>query len=282
MEQQTVERASTRTTLQLGAVEADISLFKMTRNPASARKWAKPPVTEEEEKADPLAGNSAKKSSGSGSGSAKGKTDGTGGGDAPKEKPRKGIIDAEGKFIDLTDNIEEIAERTTLDRLEVVSFIRREQVDRARILDAYYVGANGGAKVLALLYKGLKLRERAAVVRWGKRTRSSVGVMVPHRSGALIVLELAYAENALLPSPACLTYQHVEVTDAQVEQIADLIDTMAEGRDSLDDIRNHRTQLEDELVLRAEHGELDDYEAESYDTDDAVESLSEMLAAAAA
>lgn len=295
-DQQVVERASTRTVLVLGEVEAPIGLFKVTKDPASRRKWAKPPDPEaEQETVDALAGSLAKSTGSKGKSSGSGGSGGGGGegvsnskadadATAPPEKPRKGILKEDGEYVDLTEHIEAVAERTTLDRLEVVSFIRREQVPRERIVNAFYVGAGGGKKapfapsqVLGLLYRGLKLRERAAVVRWGKRTKSSVGVMVAHGSGALVVFEMAYAENMLAPSPACLTHNHVAITDAQVERVADLIDSMAEGRASLDDIHDRRAELEDELIVRAEHGELDEFEAVSYGTDEAVGDLSSLI-----
>lgn len=296
MEQETVSKASTRTILVLGEVQAPIGLYKATRDPVAQRKWAKPPEPKEEGEEDTLTdaltgtkktatkkgGSKGTASTGKSSSSKKaaGKDE-----DVQPEKPRKGILKEDGAFVDLTDHIAAIAERTTLDCLEVVSFIRREQVPRERISEAFYVGAGGGkkkgpfppSKVLALLYRGLKSSGRAAVVRWGKRTKSAVGVMVPHPSGALVVLELAYAENTLAPSPDCLTHNHVEVSESKLTQIADLIATMADSRASLDDIRDHRASLEDELVVRAEHGELDEYEALSYETDDHLEDLGHLF-----
>jgi non-homologous end joining protein Ku len=289
MEQQVVEKASRRTTLILGEVQAPIGLFKVSRDPARARAWQKPPVEadpEDRELGDALAGTTPKASVD------KGKP--TGGEPMPHpdkaaeekpEKPRKGIVKADGEFVDLTEQIEAIAERTTLDCLEVVSFIRRQQVPRERITNAYYVGTGTRKKgeghsptqVLALLYQGLKLRGRAAVVRWGIRTKSAVGVMIAHGSGSLVVLELAYAENVLAPNPECLAHQHVALDQGRVEQMADLIDAMAEPRASLDDIRDHRAMLEAELVVRTEHGELDDFTAETYEADEQLGDLAHLL-----
>jgi non-homologous end joining protein Ku len=295
-DQAVVEKASKRTTLILGEVEAPIGLFKVTRDPARARAWQKPPVVadpEDAELGDALAGSTQKASvsRGGGGGGRTRSTESSSSGSAPAEdtpapeKPRKGIVKADGEFVDLTDQIAAITERTTLDCLEVVSFIRREQVPRERILNAYYVGTGTRKKgkghsptqVLALLYRGLKLRGRAAVVRWGIRTKSAVGVMVAHGSGSLVVLELAYAENVLAPNAECLAHQHVELDDKRVEQMADLIDAMAEGRASLDDVRDHRALLEAELVTRAEHGELDTFSADEYETDEQIEDLATFL-----
>lgn len=286
MEQQTVERAATRTTLQLGAVNTAIGLYKTTRDPSQSRKWEKPPVEDEDgdAKGDPLAGSAAKASGGEGKSKGKKVSGGSKATEVEVEKPQKGIYKPDGAFVNLTEQIESIAEQTTLDRLEVVSFIRRERVPRDRILGSYYVGAGKAkkgeyppTKVIARLYRALKLRERGAVVRWGKRSRSSVGVMVPHPSGALLVLEMAYGENVLLPSPDCLAHQHIEISDEQVERMATLVDAMAEGRASLDGIRDRRAELEEELIVRAEHGELDDFEATTYEVDSEVDELGKLI-----
>lgn len=286
MEQATVERASKRTTLRLGEIEAPIGLYKISSDPAQ-RTWDRPPIEKpaaeappapEEPKGDPLTGSSKASAPPPPKPSSPPA-------DAP-EKPRKGIYKADGAFVDLTDQIEGIAEETTLDRVEVVSFIRRESVPRERILGAYFVGAGkvkrgaGGyppVTVIGLLYKSLRLAERAAVVRWGKRSRSSVGVMVPHRSGALLVLELAYAENMLAPNADCLSHQHLDLPTGQVEQMVDLIGAMAESRSSLDDVHDRRAELEAELVVRAEHGELDEFTATTYEADEQIGELGRLL-----
>jgi len=261
---ETVKRASNRTTLRIGEVEAPIGLFRIDGD-ARTRKWAHPPEESEEKeaaRASPLGTTPGKKSSGKKTG---GKRLSPSKADPPPPKP-KGVMKDDGRFVDLTEHIRAVAERTTLDCLEVVSFISRQSVPRERIVGAYYVGAGSGegyspSRIIGLLFRAMKERGRAAVVRWGKRSRSSVGVMVPHRSGALVVLEMAYAEHLLEPNADCLAHQHLDIEESQVTQAIALIDAMADRRDSLDDIHDHRAELEEELVTRALHGELDDFEA---------------------
>lgn len=273
----TVSRASTRTMLRLGEVEAAIGLFKITTDP-KARKWdTAPEEGETEVKGSPLAPGGAK--------SSRGKPKAAGNAPAaatpPPPKP-KGVTKPDGAFVDLTEQIKAISEATTLDCLEVVSFIDPRHVPRERILGAYYVGAGQGgtfppSQIIGLLYRALKARNRAAVVRWGKRTRSSVGVMVPHRSGALLVLEMAYAEHVLAPNADCLAHQHVAFTDKQVENAGALIDAMAGRRDSLDDLRDHRAELEEQLVERAMLGEEDDFTPAAAAADEEAASLGSLL-----
>lgn len=275
----TVTRASKLTVLRLGEVEAPIGLFRITADPKT-RKWETPP--EEVQPGAPAA--APPKGSPLDGKPIRGRGSGGSPASAPPPPKPKGITKPDGAFVDLTDQIKDIAERTTLDCLEVVSFLDPRHTPRERIVGAYYVGAGSGKKggfppsqIIGLLYRALKLRNRAAVVRWGKRTRSSVGVMVPHRSGALLVLEMAYAEHVLAPNADCLTHQHLEFSDEQVEQAAGLIDAMAGRRDSLDDIRDHRAELEEQLVTRAEHGELDDFSPADAVIDDEAAELGALL-----
>jgi non-homologous end joining protein Ku len=276
----TVSRASTRTVLRLGEVEAAIGLFKITTDP-KARKWDTPPVEVTDHAGS---GGEAKGSPLAPGGKQSSRSKAPAGGTEPPPPKPKGITKPDGAFVDLTEQIKSIAEATTLDRLEVVSFVDSRHVPRERIVGAYYVGAGQGggfppSQIIGLLYRALKLRSRAAVVRWGKRSRSSVGVMIPHRSGALLVLEMAYAEHILGPNPDCLAHQHLEFSDEQVEHAAELIDAMAGRRESLDDIRDHRAELEEQLVTRAEHGEEDDFAPAHTVVDDEASELGDLLEA---
>ncbi|HEV2790335.1 MAG TPA: hypothetical protein VGV69_03450 [Solirubrobacterales bacterium] len=112
----TVTRASKNTMLRLGEVEAPIGLFKITTDPKQ-RKWDNPPEVAAgvgdppAAKGSPLASGGDRSSAPRSSGSA-----------APPPPPKpKGITKPDGAFVDLTAQIKDIAERTTLDRLEVVS-----------------------------------------------------------------------------------------------------------------------------------------------------------------
>lgn len=273
----TVSRASTRTVLRLGEVEAPIGLFKITTDPKQ-RKWDNPPEEgDAAAKGSPLTGRS------SGGASSGRRPAGSGSASAPPPPKPKGITKGDGAFVDLTEQIKQIAEATTLDCLEVVSFIDHRHVPRERIVGGYYVGAGEGgggfspSRVIGLLYRALKLRDRAAVVRWGKRTRSSVGVMIAHRSGALLVLEMAYAEHILAPNASCLAHQHLEFPEEQVEHAASLVDAMAGRRDSLDDIRDRRAEMEEQLVERALLGEEDAFSPAHAVADEETRSLGDIL-----
>lgn len=183
-------------------------------------------------------------------------------------KPRKGIRKADGVFVDLTDEIEEIAERTTLEQMQVVSFIDVAHVPRERIIGAYYLAPGTGGtptdkpptKLLAVLSHAMRDARRVAVVRFSKRKGQTLGVLTVRRDGAVLLLELAYAAQWRDPNPKSLAPAAITVPNADAEAAAELIEAMAAKRDSLDGIRNPRLVAEGELVTRAEAGELDEYE----------------------
>lgn len=202
--------------------------------------------------------------------------------------PRKGVRKADGKFVDLTDQIEEITERSTLEEMRVVSFIDTRHVPRERIISAYYLAGDSGGKglpptrLLATLMRAMRAKERVAVVRFSKRVGQTLGILTPRRDGSMLLLELAYAAQERGPNPTCLAANQVEPRKEDVAGAIELIEAMAGKRESLDSIRDPRLTMEMELIARAEAGELDELELGStLIEDDEVGQLGELLAAAA-
>lgn len=202
--------------------------------------------------------------------------------------PRKGIRKADGVFVDLTDAIAEITEKSTLEEMRVVSFIDTRHVPRERIISAYYLAGDSGGeglpptRLLATLMRAMRAKERVAVVRFSKRVGQTLGILTPRRDGSMLLLELAYAAQERKPSPTCLAANQVEPRSEDVAGAIELIEAMAGKRESLDSIRDPRLTMEMELIARAEAGELDDLELGStLVEDDEVGQLGELLRAAA-
>ena len=100
-------------------------------------------------------------------------------------EPRRGIRDAEGAFLDLTDQLKAIDETVKLEEMRVVAFVDVGQIDRSRIIGSYYLKPDDGAgRALDVLYTGLKRNRRAAVVKWGKRTNRPSASSLPTRAGS--------------------------------------------------------------------------------------------------
>lgn len=200
------------------------------------------------------------------------------------ENVRRGVRKDDGEFVDLTDLLERIDQDSKEERLQVLDFIRRERVPRERIIGSYYLaaGAAGYApRVLRILYEAMRRSERVAVVRWTKAKGQTLGLLVPHSSGALVVLEVAFAEAARKPNSACLAHMKAEVSDSHVRRAVELIDSMKSPPSVLDGYANRRVQLQRDLVDKALKGELDpsDFEVIEKPTQD-VERLDELLVTA--
>lgn len=280
-----VTRASTTTTLRLGAVEAPVGLFKTTGDPkqrkyetagphggALRRKVDAVPDPEptpidafgvqpgEAEKAEPASEPVAVADLLYEEGHE----------DEPitPDEVRRGIRREDGTFVDLTEQLAKAEEDSRLERMEVVAFLSARQVPRERVLSTYYLGSTNEDKdptttgrVLRILYEALRAKRRAAVVRFTKRKGQTLGVVVPYgRQGALLLLELAFAEHFRTPNKRCLAHMSAHVTEGEVARAVELVEAMAGRRNDLDDIRDRRAALEAELVARAEAGELDAYE----------------------
>lgn len=190
-------------------------------------------------------------------------------------KPRKGVLKGDGKFIDLTDEIEAIGERSKTEFMEVVSFIDRGHVPNERIIASYYLagrsadeeGLIAASPVLKMLHTAMRKANRYMLVRFSKKKGQTLGIVKPQRDGSLLVVELVFAEQWREPGPKALVHNHVEVAEARIEQAAELIDAMAGRRDSIDGIADLRSQMERELADKAKAGEMDEYELAPVDPD---------------
>jgi non-homologous end joining protein Ku len=318
-----VTRASASTTLKIGSIETPISLYKLTGDGAKSRKWelanaaGEPwdatrdafPNRQKPEDDDPH-GAAAEDALGSEGemgvqsppaaeggapmgGAVPGASSSAPSDEEEKEeepvKPRKGIRKDDGAFVDLTDQIEAISEETTLERAEVISFIDQRHIPRERITAAYYLAGGDGeglppTRVLAIVTAAMRETGKVAVVRFTKRKGQTLGILTRRRDGALILLEVVFSAQVREPNARCLAHVHVGVRPEEMAAAAELIEAMSGRRESLDSIRDRQVVLTEELVTRAEHGELDEYEPLIPDTemDAQTEQLGDLLRRAAA
>jgi non-homologous end joining protein Ku len=193
-----------RTTLLLGGVEAEVSLLKLSGKPRDAqyetRRKSDPGAVAEAEpeaerpRVDALSGvrEAAHEHAASLA-------------EVLPPAPRapevmRGAVGPDGEFVDLTDQLAEIDERTVLDGMEVVATVDQAEVPSVRVRDAHYVApaGEGAPKVLAILWTALRDRRSAALVRWTKRTNQALGAIVARgrgKSAHLVLLELEWQAN---------------------------------------------------------------------------------------
>lgn len=175
------------------------------------------------------------------------------------DEVRRGIRREDGSFVDLTEGLEAITERTKLEEMRVADFIRVEEVRRERVTGSYYLAPDGpGApKVVRLLFEAMRNTRRVAVVKWTKRSKQSVGVLVPDpRTSSLMVIEMCWAEDVREVPEKVLTPGQVELADGEVAVATQLVEAMCSTRAaSLDAQTDDARALRRELIARAEAGE---------------------------
>ena len=173
----------------------------------------------------------------------------------PYEAVRRGVRLPHGGFVDLTEALAQVDEQTKLEEMRVEGFVRREAVPRERVTGAYWVAAaEDSAYVLALLRQAMRENDRAAVVRWTKRTRQALGVMVPDRRG-LVLLEMAWCGLLRDPRPEAVMVSKVVVRDEHLEMARQLVHTMEEGPALLDRLVDDGVEMRADLRRRALAGD---------------------------
>jgi non-homologous end joining protein Ku len=201
------------------------------------------------------------------------------------EALRRGVRLGDGRFIDLTEQVEAITERTKLDRIEVVATIESTSIRRERVIGSYYVGAQAAPDVVKLrwLYDGLKARREVAVVKYTTRSRQNLGVLVPHaKTGTLVLLSLVFSEDFREAPARARAIAEVEVNPAHVSMMETLLGSMRQPVHVLDELRDDAIALREELRLRAEAGEMDISIVEPLAVADEQEDLTDALAASLA
>lgn len=172
---------------------------------------------------------------------------------------RRGLRRDDGTFSDLTEGLEQITERTKLEEMRVADFIRTEEVRRDRVLGSYWLAPDGpGApKLVKMLCLAMQAERRVATVKWTKRSKQALGVLIPDpKSGALKVIELAWAEDVREAPEKVLSATQVAVSDEEIAIACELVQAMGSTRaESLDSQTDDSRTLLRELVARAAAGE---------------------------
>lgn len=176
------------------------------------------------------------------------------------EDVRRGVRLDDGRFIDVTDQLDAITERTKLDRIEVVRCIDATRVTRERVTGAYYIGAQDAEAqpILRLLYEALRARREAAVVKYTTKSRQHLGVIVPHaKTGTLMLLSLIFAEDFREAPAKATAIKGVAVSQAHVDVMTQILAAMHGTVDVFDELRDDAIALREELKTRALAGEMD-------------------------
>lgn len=171
---------------------------------------------------------------------------------------RRGVRREDGRFIDCTAQLAEIDERTKLDAADVVAFVDATAIPRSRVKASYYVGTDDpkAPHALRIVYDGLRRTRRAAIVKLTKRSRQTLGAIVPLRD-TLVLLELVFAED-FRPAPPDRARRHMqaEVRPEEVSMFCELVDAMSRPPRVMDELRDDAIALREVLLVRAIAGEV--------------------------
>lgn len=185
----------------------------------------------------------------------------------------QGVHTETGDWIDLTARLEEIDRLTKVDGLEVIATIATNAIPRERVRDAHYIAGVDPEqfKVLALLWRALRATDRAAAVRWTKRTAQTLGLLVARgwdpaganpRGGepaCLVLLEVEWQENMRKPTSRVTGPIRAEVEPGEITAAAELVDAFAGPPARLNDLRDTRLAARAELLQLARDGKLKEY-----------------------
>lgn len=168
-----------------------------------------------------------------------------------REEIRRGLWDGD-TFIDCTEQLAEIEDATKMEDMAVESFIRTQNIPRERIVASYFVTPQNkyGLRVLALLHAALRKSSHAAIVRWTARSRQSLGVLIAHPQGGLILQKLVWVEKARLAPELSQEVAKLarSAPEEEVDATVGLIEQMAErGRAHLDELRDPAVVYREEL-----------------------------------
>ena len=178
---------------------------------------------------------------------------------------QQGVYTDDGTWVDLTDRLQEVDERTRVDGMEVVATIASTAVPRERVREAYFVAGVEPTefKVLALLWHALRSENRVAAVRWTKRTAQALGVVVARgelgKDAHLVVLELEWSGNMRTPNPRVVGPIKRPLSDDEVASAVELVQAFEAGPSAMNDLRDERLAKRAELLTAAREGTLTEY-----------------------
>lgn len=196
---------------------------------------------------------------------------------------RRGVRLDDGRFVDCTEQLGAIEARTKLERIDIERCIDSTRIRRQRVVGARYVGGQDAEAMaaLSLLWHALRANRQVAVVKYTLRKRQYLGVIEAGTGGLLVLLDLVWSED-WRAAPAKARVGDVAVPAEQVEKMGALLGALHGTVDVLDELRDDAIALREELLVRAQAGEMDVTVVEPLPAEPAVADLEGALVASLA
>jgi non-homologous end joining protein Ku len=182
----------------------------------------------------------------------------------PATRVEQGVHLENGTWVDLTDRLTEVDERTRVDGLEVVRTLPASSYASEHVRELHYVVGDDPSefKVLALLWHALRAERAAAEVRWTKRTAQARGIILARgeagKGAHLALLELEWAQN-VRPVPAKASGPvAAEVAPEEVAAAVELVESFRAPTPRAE-LRDERLAKRAELLKFARAGKLAEY-----------------------
>jgi non-homologous end joining protein Ku len=158
-----------------------------------------------------------------------------------------------GRIVD-QDDLTAIKEQTTIKNLDILEVCPKDKIDTRRIKGAYYVYShkkNGNAKAFNVFVRGLAETGKVAVVKWTPAGRQQLLALYPDGE-ALTAVALAFAEDFREADDDVTAHAGEEVSEAEVEMAAKLLNSVAGDGESLAEEYDEAIILKKELLDGAE------------------------------
>lgn len=146
----------------------------------------------------------------------------------PREEIVKGYEFAKGQYALFTKEELKAIESVSTHTIDIVEFVKAEQVDRKYLDRVYFLGAEkGGSRAYKLLADGLRETDRAAIAKYASRGKEHLVMLRPEGHG-LAMEQLYYADQ--LRSISDVPMDDVETKKEELQLALQLIDQAATDR----------------------------------------------------
>lgn len=242
------------TRLVIGAAEAEVALFKTSKKPIAARHDVQRITVPMQSTVNPihvdqtLSDDTPFESTSPSTYTIKGP-------ELPEVVVQHGVKLKDGTFVDLTNDLKAIDERTKIDGMRIEFTVPVNAIPRSWMRDAYYVVPTSpeSARFLAYVWEGIASQLLGAIVRWTKQTDQFLCAIVARGAGHLELIQLEWAQN-MRPVPTNARLDLAAVPSSGRERAQEAMNALRRPPSALERLRDERAFQRAELLTSARKG----------------------------